>query len=50
MSDFAKELFMRLVAADGLELSDDALDRLVAYAVRCELATERQYRKQATSR
>ena len=48
MSEWAKELFARLVAAEMTErLTDAGLDALCAYAIRCDAATQRAYLSRA---
>ena len=53
MSDFARQLFARLVASvatHGDPLSDAQLDALCAYAVRCDAATQREYMREVRAR
>ena len=51
MSDFARDLFARLISAIAVHadpLTDAELDALCAYAVRCDAATQREYLTQAS--
>lgn len=49
MSDYAKEIFMRLVVAAGFEMSNSELDEVIAYALRIERAVAREWERHVTS-